>query len=106
MPIEWSELEVGEKLGSGTFGTVYAVVDHVNQRTCAMKVLNKHHVKMKKQEKRVVSETKLLLSLQSSFICACYGANENAEAYFLLMEKLDGGELKRLIYPQGFYIYK
>jgi serine/threonine protein kinase len=80
---------------------VYIVKNPLNRETYAMKVLNKQHVKMKKQEKRVISETKLLLSLKSPFICSCYGANDDTHAYYLLMEMLAGGELKRVIHPTG-----
>jgi serine/threonine protein kinase len=64
-----------------------------------MKVLDKDSVRAKKQEKRVRTEIMLLMSLNSPFICSCYGAHDDTHAYYLLMEMLVGGELKRVIHP-------
>ena len=98
--IDWSSLKNLAKLGSGTFGVVYMMQD-ANKNKYAMKVLNKKRVKEMKQEKRVSTEKKLLASMRSPFICKLFGINQDSDGFYLLMELVSGGELRRLIHPEG-----
>lgn len=96
--MDWSSLKNLGKLGAGTFGTVYMMEDK-NRVHYAMKVLDKRRVKEMKQDRRVRTEKQLLLSMNSAFVCKCYGVNQDTDGFYFLLELVTGGELKRLIHP-------
>ncbi len=54
-----------------------------------------------RQERRLETEKLLLRAMKSPFICRLFADTEDALAYYLLMEMVQGGELQRLIHPQG-----
>ena len=54
-----------------------------------------------RQEKRLVIEKKILASMKSPFICKLFSCNQDPDAYYLLMELVSGGELRKIIHPEG-----
>ena len=88
------------RLGAGTFGTVLLMQDRRDDRAYAMKVLDKRRIKRMRQEKRLQTEIRLLESFNSPFISKLFAHTEDAAAFYLLLELVQGGELQRLIHPR------
>lgn len=77
------------------------MIDTRNREMFAMKVLNRKHVQKMRQEQRLETEKALLRQIRSPFICRLYAETEDESSFYLLLELIHGGELKRLIHPQG-----
>jgi serine/threonine protein kinase len=58
-------------------------------------------MRLMKHEKRLEAERSILKNMDSPFICKYYGINEDEESFYMMMEMVQGGELKRLIHPKG-----
>jgi cGMP-dependent protein kinase 1 len=104
--VDWDKLTSVKKLGAGTFGTVFLMKDTTTELTYALKMIEKKKEnKRKHQTMRVKSEVAILTSLKSPFICYCYGMQEDDYGFYLLLELINGGELKEIIHPKGIYMY-
>jgi hypothetical protein len=101
--IDWASLKNLGRIGAGTFGTVLMMQDTRDDATYAMKVLDKKRVKKMRQERRLETEKQLLRTMKSPFICRFFGDIEDDAAFYLLLELVQGGELQRLIHPQGVH---
>jgi len=93
-------------IGRGTFGLVHMVEDSNDElkTTFALKIVSHEIIKKKNHLNRLMSEIDLLGALKSPFICKLYGSREDSFGYYLLMELVQGGELKRLIHPNGMWV--
>jgi len=89
-------------IGRGTFGLVHMVQDsnHKNKKTFALKIVSHEIIERKNHLNRLMSEIDILNSLKSPFISKLYGSREDSFGYYLLLELVQGGELKRLIHPK------
>mmetsp|Transcript_39647 Transcript_39647/g.51117 ORF Transcript_39647/g.51117 Transcript_39647/m.51117 type:complete len:116 (+) Transcript_39647:149-496(+) len=93
-------------IGRGTFGLVHMVEDSNDElkTTFALKIVSHEIIKKKNHLNRLMSEIDLLGALKSPFICKLYGSREDSFGYYLLMELVQGGELKRLIHPNDMWV--
>jgi len=91
-----------EKLGAGGMGTVYKARDNKLDRFVALKFLPPHLSQDEETKKRFVHEAKAASALNHSNITIIYAievandSNWNGEL-FIVMEYIDGKELKELI---------
>src|SRR5690606_27391249 len=85
-------------LGQGGFGTVYRVFYSPSNLTCAMKVLDKDYLNrngLAYQDKMVASVIK------SPFLVNYYAAFPGENCYVVMMEELDGIELRKYVDTSG-----
>lgn len=77
-------------LGSGTFGVVNLMRDLDSNLDCAVKVVKKTHMH---DDKKVRSEIKYGMMLNSMYICKVLKYYENDENFYIIMEHLEGIDL-------------
>ncbi len=81
------------KLGNGSFGTVYKVIHRQTNYIRAMKVINKDLVKLQDDEKVFLKEIDILRTLDHMNIIKIYEYFEDDKNYYLITEIITGGEL-------------
>jgi serine/threonine protein kinase len=69
-------------------------------------MLNREKVRKMRQEKRLEVETSLLKSINHPHICRLFDEMQDDNAFYLLLEFVQGGELKRLIHPSESHLRK
>lgn len=82
--------EVGELLGEGGVGRVFAAVDRTDGREVALKVLRAEMAKDPVQTERFVREARLLMDLAHPHLVKGYRVAKEGETIFFAMEKLPG----------------
>lgn len=90
--------QMGDKIGTGRFGDVYNAVATMTGREYAIKVVDKEkRVKTKEAALLLRSEIKAMRrvtrELDHSNICKLFQAYEDPYMVYLVLEKLDGGDL-------------
>ena len=86
-----------EKLGEGGMGVVYFAEDTKLMRKVAIKFLP-HHISVNEEEKkRFKKESQIAASLNHPNITTVYAIEERKEDLFIVMEYIDGIELKNMI---------
>ncbi len=88
-----------EKIGAGTAGTVYKGYDEHLDRQVAIKVLFSGF--RKDSVKRITEEARFLAKLNHPNIVQIYSAGEEEGIGFLVMELVDGTNLRELINLEG-----
>lgn len=125
MNVCWSDLANSGQIGSGAFGTVHLMTSTRDDSKYAMKVIyvliscflvETHpplpfHTYMpqviklrkarEKHEALIKSEIAVLETMNSPFICKLNLYYSTIDAYYLLLEFIEGGDMKSLIYPRG-----
>jgi len=91
------ELEIVSVLGAGGMGAVFKARQKVLERTVALKILNKRLASDKQFVARFQREAKAMAKLDHSNIVGIHDFGERGGFYFLVMEYVDGGDLKQLI---------
>jgi TonB family protein len=89
--------EVLSLLGRGGMGTVYMVRDHVLDETVALKTLRPDLAREPDVVRRFVSETKLARRVRHGNVCAIHEFGEDRGLRFLVMEFVDGTDLRRIL---------
>jgi len=89
---------IGVRIGRGKFGDVFAAVAIMTEQEYAIKVVNKEkQVKTKDDAMMLRSEIKILRKVTREVdhmhICKLYQAYEDNFMVYLVMERLDGGDL-------------
>ena len=87
-------------VGKGGFGRVWKVTEKKSKEVYALKVIDKARVITKKSVQSVMNERYILSALiegQSQFIVNMKCAFQDRENLFLLMDYLDGGDLRYYI---------
>ncbi len=89
--------KISEKLGEGGMGVVYKAEDNRLKREVAIKFLP-HHISANKEERqRFEIEAQAAASLNHSNIATIYSIEESGEEIFIVMEYINGQELKKKI---------
>jgi len=86
-----------EKLGEGGMGVVYKAEDTKLKRDVAIKFLP-HHISVNEEErKRFEIEAQAAAALNHPNIATIYAIEESGEEAFIVMEFIDGKELKNIV---------
>lgn len=96
-----SKYRVLGKLGQGGMGSVFKAVQVAMDRVVAVKVMSPELVSDPEALRRFQQEVKAAARLQHPNIVAAHDADCAGNAHFLVMEYVDGMDLKRLVEKQG-----
>lgn len=81
-------------IGKGGFGKVWKVIDKKYKKQYALKEMSKIKIIDKKSEKSIKYERQLLSRLKHPFIVNMYFAFQDYENLYLVMDLLNGGDLR------------
>ncbi len=90
-----------EKLGQGGMGVVYKAHDRKLDRYVAIKFLSAHLSADKEQKDRFLNEARAVAALNHPNIATVYSIEEMQDTAFIVMEFIDGYELKDIIQDPG-----
>ena len=93
--------EVGEPLGEGGVGRVFAATDKIDKRRVALKVLRPELAKDDAQVQQFAREARLLLDLDDPHLVKGYRVAREGETIFFAMELLPGRCLQEILQQQG-----
>ena len=85
------------KLGKGSFGTVFKVAHKKTGQNRAMKVIKKDTVKLQDDDKKFLKEIEILRNTDHMNIIKIYEYFEDDTNYYVITEIIDGGELLECI---------
>jgi serine/threonine-protein kinase len=86
-----------EKLGQGGMGVVYLAEDTKLKRQVAIKFLPRHVSANKDERKRFENEAQTAAALNHPNIAHIYAIEETDEEMFIVMEYIEGRELREII---------
>jgi len=92
-----SHYKILEKLGEGGMGIVYKANDTKLDRAVAIKFLPRHIAKNEEDRKRFEIEAKAAAALNQPNIATIYTVEEAAAETFIVMEYIEGQELKEVV---------
>lgn len=90
-----------DKLGAGGMGVVYKAADTKLDRTVAIKFLPKHIAGNSEERERFVIEAKAAASLNHPNVTHIYAIEEDEDEIFIVMEYIEGQELKSIVEAHG-----
>ena len=82
-----------QKLGKGTYGTVYEAKHRITDMVRAMKIVKKHTKRSKEEEKEILNEENILKTMDHPNIVKIFEFYSNEESYCIIMENCKGGSL-------------
>lgn len=88
---------IEEKLGGGTFGTVFRARDVRLDREVAVKILHHQDSEDETELGRVLQEGRAASALNHPNICAIYDAGEEDGLHYIAMEYVEGWTLAELV---------
>lgn len=94
---ELSRYAVGELLGEGGVGRVFAAVDNTDGTAVALKVLREELGKEKGQTEQFVQEARLLMTLSHPHLVRCHRVAREGSTIFLVMEVVPGRCLQEIL---------
>ncbi len=89
------------KLGQGGMGAVFKGVDLADDSVVAIKVLSQAALSNKNALRRFQKEARLLASIRSPHITNLIEVNEEEGLHFIVLEFVDGVDLKKWLATQG-----
>ena len=89
--------EIIEELGKGGMGKVYRVFDKKVDGEIALKLVKPEIASDKNTVERFRNELKLARDITHKNVCRMYDLNEDKGTYYITMEYVPGGDLKRFI---------
>lgn len=92
-----SDLQVLGTLGQGSFGFVQLVKHKPTGETFALKAISKQQIVDTHQQGHVMSEKKVMMTLQHPFIIRLFATYKDHNQLFFLLEPVLGGELFTLL---------
>ncbi len=87
---ELSRYDLGELIGEGGVGRVFAAVDKTDQQQVALKVLRPERASDKREAERFVQEARLLMELEHDHLVRGYRVAREGQTIFFAMELVDG----------------
>ena len=81
-------------VGKGGFGKVWKVVRKKSKQEYAMKEMSKARILTKRSVRSVMNEREILTKLNSPFLVNMYYAFQDRENLYLVMDLLNGGDLR------------
>lgn len=96
-----SRYEVGELIGEGGVGRVFAAVDKIDNRRVALKVLRAELARDPAQTERFVREAKLLQEIDHPHVVRGHRVAREGEVIFFAMELLPGRGLQEILADHG-----
>lgn len=98
----WSRYRIGEKLGSGAFGQVFAAEDLQESRRVAIKVLREGVGQRDPSAvARMRQEAEILGAIQHPNIVEIFDVGEGEFGLFMAMELLEGRSIAQLLKTEG-----
>ncbi|XP_046701046.1 myosin light chain kinase, smooth muscle isoform X1 [Silurus meridionalis] len=91
--------EVGDRLGSGKFGTVFKLVDKTSKKVWAGKFIKAYSGK---EKENVRQEIKIMNDLRHPKLVQCVDAFEGKSDMVMVLEMVSGGELFERIIDEDF----
>ena len=95
------QFKIIKKLGAGGMGVVYKGVDTKLERTVAIKFLPRKIAAQDDEKKRFKVEAKAAAALNHPNIATIYQIEEVDGELFIVMEFIEGQELRQLVKAQG-----
>ena len=89
--------EIKACVGAGAHGVVYKAVQHPVGRLVALKFINRHLSAEADNRRRFFNEARVLASLSNNAVVTLFDYGEANGCLFMVMEYLEGRELKSLI---------
>lgn len=91
------EFELGNLLGRGSFGSVYAACSKITGQAVAIKILNKDAIQKENCESRVTREIEIHYRLRHPGIVAMKTFFEDTKAVYMVLERCEGGTVKKYL---------
>ena len=91
--IQYSDFEPLKLLGRGSFGDVVLVRLKANKKVYAMKILNKHLLKVKRQQEHTRTERDLMVKINSPFVANIKTAFQDESKLYIVSEFMQGGDM-------------
>ena len=92
-PIKLSDFEMGDTLGTGSFGRVKIAKDKKTGEFVAMKIMKKMEILKSKQADHIANEIKILSMIHHPFVITFGGFTQDERNLYLAIELINGGEL-------------
>lgn len=89
--------QIIEELGKGGMGRVYKVLDKETNEKIALKLINPEIATDKKTIERFRSELTTARKIAQKNVCRMFDLNKEKDNYFITMEYVPGGDLKKFI---------
>lgn len=102
-PSRWRHLTILNKIGEGSFGTVYRAYDSQLAVDVALKLLSPSRIAPSKSSDRVLNEARLLARVRHPNVVTVYGADQTEDHVGLWMEFIKGRTLGALLKTQGTF---
>ena len=93
--------QIIEELGKGGMGRVYKVLDKETKEKIALKLIKPDIASDKKTIERFRNELTTARKIRHKNVCAMYDLNKEESSYFITMEYVSGGDLKKFIRRSG-----
>ena len=102
-PSRWRHLLVLDKIGRGSFGTVYRAYDSRLAVDVALKLMSHSHTVPSRNPDRVLQEARLLARVRHPNVVTVYGADQTEDRVGVWMEFIKGRTLEELLRTQGTF---
>ncbi|MBN1271657.1 MAG: protein kinase [Candidatus Aminicenantes bacterium] len=89
--------QIIEELGKGGMGNVYKVLDKETNERIALKLIKPEIASDKKTIERFRNELTTARKIVQKNVCRMYDLNKDKNRYYITMEYVSGGDLKKLI---------
>ncbi len=95
-----------EPIGRGGMGSVFLGQHTTMNRRVALKILSRQVGKDPASLERFLDEARAIAALDHPNIVQAYSVDHDADRYYLVMEYIDGRDLKRLVEAEGLPDYE
>jgi serine/threonine protein kinase len=99
--LHWGRYTLVEKLGTGTFGTVYRAWDPELERHIAIKLLHTHHGVTPSLKGRMLQEGRAIAKVSHPNVVSVFGVEVHDDRVGLCMELVKGKTLDEIVRTQG-----